>query len=170
MDLIENMRIALQQAENAGQMGEVPVGAVLVSAGGEVLAKGCNRTIGAADPTAHAEIVVLRAAARRINNYRLVGAHLFVTVEPCIMCMGAVIHARLQRVVYGAADPKWGGAGSLFDLADDPRLNHRVEVVGGICEPECRELMQSFFRSRRRGTENLDDRRFAFNCGGTPVA
>jgi tRNA(adenine34) deaminase len=143
------MQLALQQAQLAGRRDEVPVGAVLVSAGGEVLAAAGNRTIGAADPTAHAEILTLRAAARDTKNYRLLNTTLYVTIEPCPMCMGAILHARVAKLVFGAADPKWGAAGSLYDLPNDTRLNHRIEVVAGILEKECRELIQAFFRRKR---------------------
>jgi tRNA(adenine34) deaminase len=143
------IQLALQQAQLAGRRDEVPVGAVLVSAGGEVLAAAGNRTIGAADPTAHAEILTLRAAARDTKNYRLLNTTLYVTIEPCPMCMGAILHARVAKLVFGAADPKWGAAGSLYDLPNDTRLNHRIEVVAGILEKECRELIQAFFRRKR---------------------
>lgn len=143
------MRQALEEARSAGRRGEVPVGAVLVSAAAEVLAAAGNQTIAAADPTAHAEILALRAAAQRIQNYRLLNTTLYVTIEPCPMCMGAILNARVARLVFGAHDPKWGAAGSIFDLSNDTRLNHRVEVVAGILEAECRELIQAFFRMKR---------------------
>ena len=146
------MRLALEEAKRAGRFGEVPVGAVLVSAGGELLAAAGNRTIGAADPTAHAEVLALRAAARDAKNYRLLNTSLYVTIEPCPMCMGAILHARVATLVFGAADPKWGAAGSLYDLPNDGRLNHRVEVVAGVLESECRELIQAFFRLKRSET------------------
>jgi len=144
------MHIALAEAKKAGQSEEVPVGAVLVSEAGDVLAKARNETIRLKDPTAHAEILALRRAAKRIGNYRLLNTRLYVTVEPCVMCMGAVLHARISQVVFGAPDPKWGGAGSLYDLAQDPRLNHRVESIGGILEEDCRRLIQEFFKKRRK--------------------
>jgi tRNA(adenine34) deaminase len=143
------MKMALEEARRAGQIDEVPVGAVLVAASGDLLAAAHNRTIANVDPTAHAEILALRAAAEKLRNYRLLNTTLYVTIEPCIMCMGAVVHARVARLVYGAADPKWGAAGSLYDLAADPRLNHRVEIVRGVHEDDCRRLIQDFFRSRR---------------------
>ena len=143
------MALALAEARRAWEIEEVPVGAVLVSASGEVLAAAHNRTIVERDPSAHAEILALRTAARKLQNYRLLNTTLYVTIEPCIMCMGAVVHARVARLVYGAADPKWGGAGSLYDLAADPRLNHWVEIVRGVHEEDCRRLIQDFFRSRR---------------------
>jgi tRNA(adenine34) deaminase len=143
------MRIALQEAKKAGQFDEVPVGAVLVSEAGEVLAAARNRTIELCDPTAHAEVIALREAAGKTRNYRLLNTTLYVTIEPCPMCMGALVHARVARLVFGAKDPKWGAAGSLYNVAQDRRLNHQVEVIAGICEPECRELVQEFFRRKR---------------------
>jgi tRNA(adenine34) deaminase len=143
------MNLALSEAKKAGQMGEVPIGAILVSENGTILSAAHNRTIDLADPTAHAEILALREAARKINNYRLLNTTLYVTVEPCIMCMGAIIHARISRVVFGAGDPKWGAAGSLYNFAEDDRLNHRLEITRGVCEQDCRNLMQDFFRAKR---------------------
>jgi tRNA(adenine34) deaminase len=143
------MRMAINEACKAAAIDEVPVGAVLVSASGEILATAHNRTINDHDPTAHAEILALRAAAGKLRNYRLLNTTLYVSIEPCIMCAGAIVHARLERLVYGAPDPKWGAAGSLYNAAVDPRLNHQVEVVAGMCAAECRELLQSFFRSKR---------------------
>ena len=142
------MREALRQAELARDAGEVPIGAALV-AGGEVVAAAGNRTLRDGDPTAHAEIVVLRDAARRIGNHRLVGADLYVTVEPCIMCSGAVVQARIERVVFGCRDLKAGALGSVYDIAGDARLNHRFEVIAGVEEERCRALLQEFFRARR---------------------
>ena len=146
---IDYMRLALQEAKKAGQFDEVPVGAVLVSEAGELLAAARNRTIELCDPTAHAEVIALREAAGKIRNYRLLNTTLYVTIEPCPMCMGALVHARVARLVFGAKDPKWGAAGSLYNVAQDRRLNHQVEVIAGICEPECRELVQEFFRRKR---------------------
>jgi len=143
------MELALNEAKKAGQIGEVPVGAVLVSEKGGILSTAHNQTIKLADPTAHAEILVLRKAAFEINNYRLLNTTLYVTVEPCIMCMGAIVHARLSRVVFGAMDPKWGAAGSLYNYAADDRLNHRIEITTGVCAEDCRKLMQDFFRAKR---------------------
>jgi tRNA(adenine34) deaminase len=143
------MKIALEEARRARQINEVPVGAVLVSASGDLLAEAHNQTIALQDPTAHAEILALRAAAGKLRNYRLLNTTLYVTVEPCVMCTGALVHARVKRLVFGASDPKWGGSGSLYNMAADPRLNHQIEVVAGVCAEECRELMQSFFRSKR---------------------
>lgn len=142
------MRQALDLAQRAADEGEVPVGAVLVL-GGEIVGMGWNRPISASDPTAHAEIVALRDAATRINNYRLLQSELYVTLEPCVMCAGAIIHARVKRVVYGALDPKGGAAGSVFDVLGTDRLNHRVDVCGPVLASECSEMLQSFFRGRR---------------------
>ena len=143
------MELALIEAKKAGQMGEVPIGAILVDSDGAILSATHNRTISLADPTAHAEILALREAAAKINNYRLLNTTLYVTVEPCIMCMGAIVHARISKVVFGAGDPKWGAAGSLYHFAEDERLNHRVAITKGVCEQECRNLMQEFFRAKR---------------------
>ncbi len=145
-----HMKLALSEAKKADEKAEVPIGAVLVSQAGDILAASHNQTISLNDPTAHAEILVLRKAAHQTQNYRLLNTILYVTIEPCVMCMGALVHARISRLVYGAKDPKWGAAGSLYDLADDIRLNHRVEVIAGICEDDCRALMQIFFRSKRK--------------------
>jgi tRNA(adenine34) deaminase len=142
------MQRALELARWAEVDGEVPVGAVLVL-DGEVIGEGCNRPIAAHDPTAHAEILALRAAAARLGNYRLPGTTLYATLEPCVMCAGAVIQARLRRVVFGTPDPRGGAAGSVFDILGTDRLNHRVEVAGGVLEAECARLLQDFFRERR---------------------
>jgi tRNA(adenine34) deaminase len=143
------MRMALEQALRAQDMEEVPVGAVLVEASGRVLAVAHNETITRCDPTAHAEILALRHAAERIGNYRLLASAIYVTVEPCVMCMGAIIHARVGRVVYGAPDPKWGALGSIYNFAKDNRLNHQPEIVPGVYADRCRRLMVDFFASRR---------------------
>jgi tRNA(adenine34) deaminase len=141
------MRLALAQAALARETGEVPVGAVVVR-GSVVVGRGFNRPIGSSDPTAHAEILALREAAREAGNYRLPGATLYVTVEPCLMCVGAIVHARIGTVVYGAADPKGGAVRSLLDSSTLP-LNHRFEAVEGILADDCRHLLQDFFRERR---------------------
>ncbi|MBU2490293.1 MAG: nucleoside deaminase [Proteobacteria bacterium] len=143
------MEMALAQAVAAGNRGEVPVGAVVVLPDAVVVAAG-NRTVELCDPTRPAEILALREAARQVGNCRLGGGLLFSTIEPCVMCMGAAIHARIARVVYGTADPRWGGAESLYTLGNDPRLNHAIPVTGGVLEERCRELIQSFFRQRRQ--------------------
>ena len=142
------MRAALEQARRAGQAGEVPIGAV-VALNGEIVASGFNQPIGAHDPTAHAEIVAMREAARALGNYRLTGATLCVTIEPCLMCMGAMVHARIGTLVFGAAEPRSGAAGSVLDATAVPGLNHRVQIVSGVLAGECRALMQEFFRERR---------------------
>ena len=144
------MQMAIDQALAAEKIGEVPVGAVIVGPDNQVLARDHNRTITSCDPSAHAEMNVLRAAAQRIQNYRLLSTILYVTVEPCAMCMGAIIHARVETLVFGAADPKWGAAGSLYQIGQDTRLNHQVDIIGGICESRCREVIQAFFRNRRK--------------------
>lgn len=143
------MNLAIKEAEKAVDIGEVPVGAIIIDSNEQIIGYGFNSPISTNDPTSHAEINALRIAARTSGNYRLVDTTLYTTIEPCIMCMGAIIHARLNRVVFGAHDPKWGGAGSLYNFADDLRLNHRIECVSGVLEDECRNLIQNFFRSRR---------------------
>lgn len=144
----ELMRAALAEARQAEALGEVPVGAVLVM-DGAIVARGFNHPIAAHDPTAHAEVVTLRAAAQAVGNYRLTGATLCVTVEPCLMCVGALVHARVGTVVYGAPEPKTGALVSTVRALETPGLNHRFEVVGGVLEEECRALLQGFFRERR---------------------
>ncbi len=140
---------ALDAARLALAAGEVPVGAVVVGEGGEILGRGFNRPIGLNDPTGHAEVLALRRAAAAVGNYRLPGVALYVTIEPCIMCLGAMLQARVARVVFGAADPKAGACVSLFHLPEEGRFNHRLAVTGGVREAECRELLQEFFRARR---------------------
>lgn len=143
------MRQALDQARNAWALGEVPVGAVIVR-DGQVIATGFNQPIGTHDPTAHAEIMALRAAATILGNYRLPGCELFVTLEPCAMCAGAMMHARLARVVFGASDPKTGACGSIVNLFEQERLNHHTELNGGVLAQECGTLLKEFFAERRR--------------------
>jgi tRNA(adenine34) deaminase len=143
------MGCALGLARQAAEQGEVPVGAVLVLNGAAV-GEGWNRPIAEHDPTAHAEIVALRVAARNLGNYRLPGATLYVTLEPCVMCAGAIIHARVERIVFGAYDPKSGAAGSVFEILGTDRLNHHVEVQGGVLADECSRLLHLFFEDRRR--------------------
>ncbi len=146
------MRQALAQAQNAWALGEVPVGA-LVMKDGQVVATGFNQPIGTHDPTAHAEIMALRAAATILGNYRLPGCELFVTLEPCAMCAGAMMHARLARVVFGAPDPKTGACGSVLDLFAQEKLNHHTEVVGGVLADDCSVLLKEFFAERRRASQ-----------------
>ena len=143
------MQRALAQAEQAQLLGEVPVGAVLLDAAGRELSVGFNRTIIDHDPTAHAEIVALRLAAKKVQNYRLPGATLYVTLEPCAMCLGALMHARLARVVFGAPDPKTGVCGSVLNLAEYKQLNHHTQVEGGVLAPECGDTLRQFFKERR---------------------
>lgn len=146
---LEWMHRALAVARQAGEAGEVPVGAVLVDAGGHCLATAGNAPVASHDPTAHAEVLALRAGAAALSNYRLPGTTLYVTLEPCAMCAGAIVHARVARVVFAAPDPRTGAAGSVFSLLDDRRLNHRVVVQGGVLAEASAALLQGFFRSRR---------------------
>ncbi len=143
------MRIALKEASKAYDQGEVPIGALVIDQEGQILGKAYNETLTRNDPTAHAEILAMRQAAEALNNYRLLNCTLYVTLEPCIMCAGAAVHARIQEVVFGAFDGKWGAVESLFHLGDDERLNHRFSVVSGVLEADCAILMQRFFRERR---------------------
>jgi tRNA(adenine34) deaminase len=142
------MRAALAQAAEAKRSGEVPVGAVVVL-DGAIVGEGFNQPIGTHDPTAHAEIVAMRAAARHIRNYRLAGATLYVTIEPCQMCVGAMVHARIARLVYGTREPKAGAIESAMRAHEHPALNHRFEVMGGVLDAECRAVIQEFFEARR---------------------
>jgi tRNA(adenine34) deaminase len=152
----EFMKLALDEAVKAGRKEEVPIGAVLVSETGDIISSAHNQTINLCDPTAHAEILALREAAEKISNYRLLNTILYVTVEPCMMCMGAIIHARVSKVVFGVHDPKWGAAGSLYNFANDGRLNHRPEIIHGVCHENCRALIQDFFQTRRNAVEKND--------------
>ncbi len=154
------MRVALAEARRAAEMGEVPIGACLVDERGELLAAAGNRTRTDCDPTAHAEVVALRRAAQRIGNYRLTGTTLYVTIEPCAMCAGAMVQARIGRLVFGAHDARAGAVESVFRICDDQRLNHRLEWRAGVLEEECRSLIQGFFRERRRAEERL-----SIECG-----
>ncbi|MGR9090365.1 MAG: tRNA adenosine(34) deaminase TadA [Gammaproteobacteria bacterium] len=142
------MRHAIALAAAAAEAGEVPVGAVIVVAG-ELIGEGANRPIASHDPTAHAEVIALRAACVAASNYRLTDATLYVTLEPCAMCSGAMLHARIARLVYGAADPNSGAAGSVLDVLDGPRFNHRIDVTGGVLAEDCAQLLHTFFRQRR---------------------
>jgi tRNA(adenine34) deaminase len=143
------MRAALECAREAHARGEVPVGAVLVDAAGEILARAANSPIASHDPTAHAEIVALRAAGRALANYRLTGCTLYVTLEPCAMCVGALVHARISRLVFGARDQKSGACGSVLDLAGSAAFNHRFEVAGGVLQEDSANLLRDFFAERR---------------------
>ena len=142
------MKAAIAQAQGASAMGEVPVGAVVVL-DGEIISRGQNRVIRDSDPTAHAEIVAMRAAAQYLGNYRLTGCVLYTTLEPCAMCAGAILHARVARLVYAAADPKAGACGSVLEVINHLKLNHRVEVESGVMAEECGTMLQNFFRARR---------------------
>jgi len=142
------MEMALEEARVAREEGEVPIGAV-ITCGNEVLARAHNRPIAEHDPTAHAEILAIRMAAGMLGNYRLSGTTLYVTIEPCVMCAGAIVHARISRLVFGARDPKGGGAVSLYDILKDGKLNHHVELVEGICRNACAEILSGFFREKR---------------------
>ncbi|MBU1690053.1 MAG: tRNA adenosine(34) deaminase TadA [Gammaproteobacteria bacterium] len=148
------MREALVLAREAWAAGEVPVGAVVVK-NGEIVGRGFNAPISRHDPSAHAEIMALRNAAENLGNYRLVGCSLYVTLEPCVMCMGAIFHARIERVVYGASDSKTGACGSIVDLPAETRLNHHAEVMGGILSDECGSLLSGFFAQRRGKGNNV---------------
>ena len=150
VDDVAWMRLAMTQAESAEALDEVPVGAVLVSEAGDLLAVGHNRTISHSDPCAHAEIEALRAAGNALGNYRLLGTTLYVTLEPCAMCAMALVHARVKRVVYAAADPKTGACGSVFDLIADPRHNHRIEVQGGLLSEDAGSRLSAYFKAKRR--------------------
>ena len=143
------MKLALVEAEKAFKADEVPVGAVLIDQDQNILSAAYNQTISKHDPTAHAEILTLRKAGKRINNYRFVNTTLYVTVEPCIMCMGAIIHSRVRHVVFGTPDLKWGAAGSLYAFHDDMRLNHQPRITKGICKKQCKRLMVDFFKEKR---------------------
>ncbi len=143
------MRLALEQAAKAAAAGEVPVGAVVAGPDGAILARAHNQPISANDPTAHAEILALRKAASKLSNYRLAGCRLIVTLEPCVMCAGAAVHARVAEIIYGAADPGSGGVRSLYRIASDDRLNHRPDVVSGVLAAECADILTAFFKSRR---------------------
>lgn len=146
------MRQALTQAEAAEALDEVPVGAVLISESGDLLATGHNRTISHSDPCAHAEIEALRAGGKALGNYRLLGTTLYVTLEPCAMCAMALVHARVKRVVYAAADPKTGACGSVFDLIADPRHNHRIDVQSGLLAEEAGSRLSAYFKAKRQRT------------------
>lgn len=143
------MRKAIEAAENAGEQDEVPIGACLINERGELVSTAGNRTIIDSDPTAHAEILVLREAARKTANYRLIDATVYTTIEPCAMCAGALVNARVRRLVYGAKDERFGAVETLFQICDSSSLNHRIEIQSGVLADECRALMQKFFREKR---------------------
>jgi tRNA(adenine34) deaminase len=143
------MNFAIEEAKKAADADEVPVGAVIVDGGQSIIGYGYNRPISTNDPTSHAEINAMRMAAKAINNYRLLDTTLYVTIEPCVMCMGAIIHARIRRVVFGAADSKWGAVSSLYNMAEDKRMNHQPEIVSGIFEEKTRQLIKEFFKNKR---------------------
>lgn len=146
------MKIAIAEAEQARDLDEVPIGACIVDAEGNILAAASNRTITNSDPTAHAEILALRAAADKIGNYRLTGTTMYSTIEPCVMCAGALVNARVARLVFGAHDERFGWVETKFRLCDSPELNHRIEIVSGTLANDCRELMQDFFKMKRGGS------------------
>jgi len=150
---LDLMQLALAEARAAEAAGEVPVGAIVVSPTSEVIARGNNRVLRDSDPTAHAEIVALRAAGVALGNYRLLGCTLYVTLEPCAMCAGAILHARIARLVYAAPDPKAGACGSVLSVMNHAALNHRVEVVSGVLAEECSTMLTDFFRARRSATQ-----------------
>ncbi|MCP4024016.1 MAG: nucleoside deaminase [Desulfobacteraceae bacterium] len=143
------MNLALREAKKASEIDEVPVGAIIVNQQDKVIGYGHNNPISSSDPTGHAEINAIRMASKAINNYRLADTTIYVTIEPCIMCMGAIINARIKKIVFGTKDPKWGAAGSLYNMAEDKRLNHHPKVVNGICRDQAKEIIQSFFRHKR---------------------
>lgn len=150
-DADENwMYRAINVARDAIKIGEVPVGAIIVSAEGQILAATCNRPIRNVDPTAHAEVLALRTAALRIGNYRLPGTTVYTTIEPCAMCAGALVNARVERLVFGAPDERFGAVESVFRICDNPELNHRIKITSGVLASECRTLMQDFFRAKRK--------------------
>ena len=146
---IRFMQMAIAAAKNAEIAGEVPVGAVLVSEKGEILATGQNRVIELSDCTAHAEIEALRNAGKILQNYRLLNTTLYAIMEPCVMCMGALLHARVKKVVFGIFDPKWGACGSIYDFSQNTLFNHKIQIVSGVCETEIKHMLQTFFKAKR---------------------
>jgi tRNA(adenine34) deaminase len=149
LDFYNFMQEAVKEAKKGWLKGEVPVGAILIDQSGNIMSRDHNRCISLNDPTAHAEILVIRKAAKHLENYRLTGTTMITTIEPCSMCMGAIMNARLDELVFGSFDPKSGAAGSVYNLAEDGKLRHRIKVRSGIMEKECQSLMQDFFRERR---------------------
>ncbi len=152
--MINYMQMAYEQAVKAGERGEVPVGAVLVDGDGKVLAQDGNRSIELSDPCGHAEIIVLRQGGQQAQNYRLAGATLYVTLEPCVMCVGAMIHARIRRLVFATPDPKTGAVSSLYSIAGDGKQNHSLEIESGVLADECSELLRDFFKKKRKKNKN----------------
>jgi tRNA(adenine34) deaminase len=140
---------AVHLAREAEKIGEVPIGAILIDGDGKILGATSNRTIKDHDPTAHAEILALRTAGIRLGNYRLTGSTMYTTIEPCVMCAGALVNARVKRLVYGAADERFGAVESIYNLCNDPKLNHRIEITTGVLADKCKDLMQQFFKQRR---------------------
>lgn len=151
LDDLDYLNAAIAEARLAEQGGEVPIGCVVVSPEGEIIGRGQNRVLRDSDPTAHAEIVALRQAGHHLQNYRLPGCSLYVTLEPCSMCAGAILHARIARLVYAAPDPKAGACGSALSVMNHPQLNHQVQVLPGLLAEECGEMLRAFFRARRAG-------------------
>ena len=143
------MQMAIESANNALNIDEVPIGALLVDNTGKLIAKSFNQTIAKNDPTAHAEVLVLRKAGKELGNYRLTDTTLYTTIEPCVMCAGALVNARIKRIVFGASDKRFGAVRSLFELCDNSLLNHRIKITSGVLENECKKLMQDFFRDKR---------------------
>jgi len=143
------MKLAISEAKKALIKNEVPIGAILVSEG-KIIASDHNRCITNNDPTAHAEILTIRSAANKLSNYRLTKTFLYVTMEPCIMCMGAILHARIKKLIFGCYDFKWGACGTLYNFSEDIRLNHKIDVIPGVCENESKNLIQSFFKDKRK--------------------
>lgn len=159
------MEIALTQARHALDLGEIPVGAVVVNGEGAIVGAGCNETLSSHDPSAHAEMVALRKAALALENYRLPDLSMYVTLEPCTMCTGLLIHARLRHLYFGTADPRTGACGSIYDIPADPRHNHHVEVTGGILQEQCSTILKDFFKLRRRQIRELNSKRIAQTLG-----
>jgi len=151
------MSLAIQQAQSAGQLDEVPIGSCVVGLDGQLIAAAFNRSITDHDPTAHAEILAIRMAGERLTNYRLIGTTVYSTIEPCAMCAGALVNARISRLVYGAKDERFGAVDTHFGIGLTNALNHRIEVVGGVLEDECRSLMQNFFRQKRMSKTAVSD-------------
>ncbi len=156
---IRFMELAIEQAELAGKKEEVPVGAVLVSESGKIISKAHNLTIALCDPTAHAEILLIKKAATVLQNYRLIDTRLYVTIEPCMMCMAAAVHARIKLIVFGASDPKWGAAGSIYEFHNDMRLNHRPEIIKGVMEKNCEGIIKKFFEKKRKNCPELNKKK-----------